>query len=328
MADRDDALDELIWSVSRTVAARLDTSLRIERASRGLAELAGSRVEDLNGRSVLEFVPSIKPDEIETVRAERSLERGVHTWRAPGHESRIMAVLVPTPDGALFFAEPIGAGGAGIPTSVAADDARREIDDLRAQVDYLGALNRRIRAEHVLTTGTGIFIRKMLDIFVDAEIGRSIRTGRPFALLVCGVDRAQALDQMAGEDTRLKVVSVVAKVLATRKRVYDLLGQFSPGEFFILQPENTSSDAREYAERIRATIEGRKVKVGEIEFRISLSFGIAHFHPSDNHYRDRAELVSQAEAALFAAASSGGNRIVIAPPAKALADHLAALNRT
>ncbi|MCL4234581.1 MAG: GGDEF domain-containing protein [Deltaproteobacteria bacterium] len=326
MADRDDVLDELIWSVSRTVAAQLDASLRIVRASRGLAELAGDAVERLQGRSVVEFLPSIKPDEIENVLATRSMERGVLVWRSHDRESRVMAVLVPTPDGALFFAEPIS-GGASPPAPAAPGDARREIDDLRAQVDYLDALNRRIRAEHVLTTGTGIFIRKILDLFVDAEIGRSIRTGRPFALLLCGVDRAQALDQMAGEDMRIKVVSVVAKVLSTRKRVYDLLGQFSPGEFFILQPENASADAREYAERIRATIEGRKVRAGSIDFKITLSFGIAHFHPGDNHYRDRAELVSQAEAALFAAASSGGNRIVLAPPAKALADHLAALNR-
>lgn len=326
MAEHDAALDELIWSVSRTVAAQLDVSLRIVRASRGLAELAGSPVDQLSGRSVLEFLPSIKPEMIEDVRASRSMERGVFTWRSHERESRVMAVLVPTPDGALFFAEPIS-GGAVAP-SPSTSGSRREIDDLRAQVDYLEALNRRIRAEHVLTTGTGIFIRKMLDLFVDAEIGRSIRTGRPFALLLCGVDRAQALDQMAGEDTRLKVVSVVAKALTTRKRVYDMLGQFSPSEFFILQPENRSADAREYAERIRSTIEGRKVRVGSIEFKITLSFGIAHFHPSENHYRDRAELVSQAEAALFSAASSGGNRIVLALPATALADHLAAMNRT
>ncbi|MCC6156648.1 MAG: GGDEF domain-containing protein [Deltaproteobacteria bacterium] len=327
MADRDAVLDELIWSVSRTVAAQLDASLRIVRASRGLAELAGSPLDQLSGRSVVEFLPSIKPDTIEEVRASRSLERGVYTWRSNERESRVMAILVSTPDGALFFAEPIPSS-ASAPAPVAPGDPRREIDELRAQVDYLEALNRRIRAEHVLTTGTGIFIRKMLDLFVEAEIGRSIRTGRPFALLLCGVDRAQALDQMAGEDTRLKVVSVVAKALSTRKRVYDLLGQFSPGEFFIVQPENTSPDAREYAERIRTTIEGRKVRAASIEFKITLSFGIAHFHPGDNHYRDRAELVSQAEAALFAAASSGGNRIVLAPPAKALADHLAAINRS
>jgi diguanylate cyclase (GGDEF)-like protein len=162
----------------------------------------------------------------------------------------------------------------------------------------------------------------MLDTFMDAEIGRSIRTSRPFALLLCGVDRAQALDQLAGEDARVKVVSTVAKALSARKRVFDILGQFSPGEFYIIQPENNSDQAGIYAERIRSSFSGRKIRVDELEFEVSLSFGIAHFHPRDNHYRHRAEMVSQTEAALFAAASSGGDRLTTAASAAELVDRV------
>ncbi|MCZ7584140.1 MAG: diguanylate cyclase [Deltaproteobacteria bacterium] len=175
-----------------------------------------------------------------------------------------------------------------------------------------------MRSEQLLSASTNLFKRKMLDVFLGAEYARSVRTGRPFALVLAGVDRAQALDQIAGDEARARVVGVVAKAIDKHKRAFDLMGHFSPTEVFVVLPDNDGDGARGFAERIRRELGGSKIALPNFEYRVSLSFGYAFFHPVNNLYRDRNELLTQAEAALFAAASSGGNRIVAAarPPTR------------
>ncbi|MBZ0273066.1 diguanylate cyclase [bacterium] len=308
---------ELIFGVSRLIAARLDEQLRVVEASRGFAEAAGVAPDALAGRGLFEFLPDLPADIAGRVKTARALDRQVTAFRAHKETIRLMAVVARTDDGAIFFAERTSAASPG-----AGEANAGESEELRGRIAYLDALVARVRREQLFTSSTGLYTRAMLDRVVDAEIARSIRTGRPFAVVMAGVDRAQALDQLAGEDARSKVVTVVARAMAAKKRVFDQMGHLSPSELYIIQPENDLGGANEFCERIRKSMDGNIVKIAGRDFPISLSFGCGFFHPTANHYRDRAELLSQVEAALFTAASSGGNRTVRAPGAGALAAEL------
>ncbi len=298
--------------------------LRIRKASRGLADLVGESTDALIGRSLLEFMPKLSKDNVETILSKKGFDRSVHTFRSTAGTTRLMAVLERTETGAVFFAETIrgidtGPAGGQTPDRSEKKDTPRDLEDAKKHIVYLEALVNRLRREQILLSSTGLFSRKILDYFLEAQMARSIRTNLPFALVLCGVDRAQALDQVVGGHSSEMAVAVVAKAVAKHKRNSDLMGHHSPSEFYIIQPDNDLDGALSFAERIRKSLESTKITLQDIQFSVSLSFGCSFFHPTKNHYGDRAEMLSQVEIALFSAASSGGNRIAQALPASALA---------
>jgi len=325
LAKSSEILQELVWDTTRTLVAELDMGLSFDRVSRGLLEqLGGQGVDDLRGRSLFEFMVDLQKDEIDMVMKYRNFARSIHKIKTVSGILNMMVVLEETDDGAVFFAEPTsimnnshskGVAKSGINPA----ELMRELEELRMRNSYLEALNHRIRREHVMSSSTGLFKRKMLDQLVDAEMARSLRNHRPFALLFCGVDRAQALDQVAGEEARNNVLAVVAKAIIAQRRIFDVMGHFSPGELYIIQPENDIRGATEFAERIRLSLRGQKLKIGKIEFTLTLSFGVSYFLPEINQYRDRMEMVAQTEAALYASASTGGDKTMQAPAASQIA---------
>ena len=324
LSQPNEILQELIWETTRTLVAKLDSGLSFVRLSRGLQEQLGGEGVDLAGRSIFEFMIDLQKDEIDMVMKYRNFARSIHQIKTLSGIRNMMVVLEKTGDGAVFFAERTNGvtsgkknGAAG--GSINSTELLREMEELRMRNNYLEALNHRIRREHIMSSSTGLFKRKMLDQLVDAEIARSTRNHRPFALLLCGIDRAQALDQVAGEEARNKVVAVVAKAIIARRRVFDVMGHFSPSELYIIQPENDIVGATEFAERIRTSLRGQKLRLGKVGFTLSLSFGVSYFQPGKNQYRDRAEMVAQTEAAIFASASTGGDKTTRAPSASAIA---------
>ncbi len=319
-----DILQELIWETTRTLVAELDSGLSFVRLSRGLQEQLGGEGADLRGRSLFEFIPDLQREEIDMVMKYRNFARSIHKIKTVSGIKHMMVVLEDADDGAVFFAEktdiPVAAQSGAAPLrGINSTDLLRDMEELRMRNSYLEALNHRIRREHIMSSSTGLFKRRMLDQLVDAEIARSTRNQRPFALLLCGIDRAQALDQIAGEEARNKVVAVVAKAIIARRRIFDVMGHFSPSELYIIQPENDMQGAVEFAERIRTAIRGQKLRLGKVEFTLMLSFGVSYFQPEKNQYRDRIEMISQTEAALFTSASSGGDKTTKAPPAGVIA---------
>jgi diguanylate cyclase (GGDEF)-like protein len=324
VSSKTDVLEKLVWDTTRSLAAELDIGLRIRRVSRGLAELFGFPEEGLRGRYLLEFMPSLTKEEAGKILHLRSFDRAVVPLRSAGDAQRLMCVLERTDDGAVFFAEPLS-GSESVekaPSEFDAETLTKEVEYFRSHIQYLEALVDRMRKESLLTSSTGLYKRKMLDQLVEAEMARSVRNNRPFALVLCGVDRAQALDQVAGEDARVKTLAVIAKAISSRKRVFDVMGHFTPSELYIVQPENDAKGAMEFSERIRKSLENRRITFPNFEFTISLSFGCAFFHPTRNHYKSLNELISQAEAALYSASTTGGNRVMQAAPASALAKEL------
>ncbi len=317
-------LQELVWDTTRTLAAELDAGLSFVRLSRGLQEQLGGEGADLLGRSLFEFMPDLQKEEIDMVMKYRNFARSIHQITTISGVKKMMVVLENSDDGAMFFAETTTIGqntqkNGALDGGLNKTDILRELEELRMRNNYLEALNHRIRREHVMSSSTGLFKRRMLDQLVEAEIARSTRNHRPFALLLCGVDRAQALDQVAGEEARNKVMAVVAKAITARRRIFDVMGHFSPSELYIIQPENEIQGATEFAERIRTSIRGQKLRLGKVEFTLTLSFGVAFFQPEVNQYRDRMEMVAQAEAALFTSASSGGDKTTKAASAGVIA---------
>lgn len=99
---------------------------------------------------------------------------------------------------------------------------------------------------------TGIANYRHLITNLEAEIERSERTGRPFALLLMDVDGLKQINDRHGHLTGSRALCRVAEVLRDSARVVDTAARYGGDEFALLLPETTEEEALNVGERVSA----------------------------------------------------------------------------
>jgi diguanylate cyclase (GGDEF)-like protein len=112
----------------------------------------------------------------------------------------------------------------------------------------------------------------------------------------------------AGDDCLRQVAQVMSDQL---KRSGDMIARYGGEEFIILLPGLDLSHAKQLAEQLRAAVAGLRIPHahGPTGY-VSISLGVASNRP---HLNMRVEtLIHRADNALYAAKSSGRNRVQVA----------------
>jgi len=126
---------------------------------------------------------------------------------------------------------------------------------------------------------------------LDGEVGRAVRYGRTFGLVICDLDGFKALNDTighaAGDDALQRFARTVTEALRRGDDAFRIGGD----EFALLLAEATEADAREVVDRIAAGLEG-----------IDASFGVASC-PEDA--QDAQALFRLADGALYEAKRTG-----------------------
>lgn len=152
---------------------------------------------------------------------------------------------------------------------------------------------------------TGLANRQSLLDSLAREIDRAGRYGTPVTLVMLDIDRLKILNETYGHGTGDTVLQRVAGMVGSDIRRVDTAGRWGGGEFVIISPETTESEAAYLAERIRITIEGCYFDtVGEV----TVSGCVAQYRGED----DADAFIRRAEKGLSRAKSRGRNRIEIA----------------
>ncbi len=146
---------------------------------------------------------------------------------------------------------------------------------------------------------TGLPNRRHFDMMIDAELRRSERYNRPFALLLIDLDNFKKYNDRNGHLAGDKVLVEYAKVMKSSIRDIDFICRYGGDEFIAVLPETDELFARAVAERIRKKAEKEGKKSG-----ISLSIGIA-LYPLDGD--DKTHLVMVSDKACYRAKKGGGN---------------------
>lgn len=156
---------------------------------------------------------------------------------------------------------------------------------------------------------TGLYNRRHFDNMAAREWQRSQRMQRPLAILLFDIDHFKKINDTYGHAAGDIVLKGVAQRCQALLREIDLLGRYGGEEFAILLQEADTLSAVMIAERLRATIAAKPILVDDKPLTVTASIGVAI---TADHTPGVAQLMEQADAALYRAKHAGRNRVVVA----------------
>lgn len=154
---------------------------------------------------------------------------------------------------------------------------------------------------------TGLLNHKAAIDFLTIMHQASERYGHDLSVIMLDIDFFKAINDQYGHQAGDIVIISIADILTQTIRESDGCGRYGGEEFILILPETNGEKAYELAERIRKNI--MQLNIAEIDNNpVSVSFGISVFDP----LVDDADLLSQADKALYKAKQSGRNTVILA----------------
>jgi diguanylate cyclase (GGDEF)-like protein len=157
---------------------------------------------------------------------------------------------------------------------------------------------------------TGLPNRRAIEEWATRQLSGAARYGFSFLVVLADLDHFKAVNDTHGHDAGDAVLKKFAEILKSNSRRSDICGRIGGEEFLFILTHTTQENARVVIERIRAELEAAKFDFDGGNLTVTASFGLAGFEGTQAPDFNR--LVSQADAALYAAKRTGRNRIEIA----------------
>ncbi|MES1164243.1 MAG: diguanylate cyclase [Verrucomicrobiota bacterium] len=154
---------------------------------------------------------------------------------------------------------------------------------------------------------TGLMNRRAFTAALDKDLARSQRHGYPLCLLLLDVDHFKAINDHRGHPGGDAVLAALGALLVHQVRKVDFAGRWGGEEFVVALTGADKQGGQITAERIRAAIAAMRVKDTSGEsISVTISIGVACYERGDNVDG----LIDRADRAMYAAKSSGRNRVV------------------
>jgi diguanylate cyclase (GGDEF)-like protein len=184
-------------------------------------------------------------------------------------------------------------------------------NSLVALTRRLDATNRELRRLSSTDWLTGIANRRQFDETFSREWRRSVRTGKPIALVLCDIDFFKQYNDGYGHQAGDECLRAVAHCLEEAvRRPGDRVTRFGGEEFAVVLPETDSTGAAAMAEKMRAAVEalGMAHVGSEVARVVTVTAGVASMTPRSSDRQT--DLVQWADAALYDGKRAGRNRVV------------------
>lgn len=149
---------------------------------------------------------------------------------------------------------------------------------------------------------TGLFNRHKLNDFLESEVERARRYGRPLSLIMFDLDDMKTINDTFGHTAGDAVLKLVADAIREHVRRVDLPARFGGDEFLVLLPEAQLSVAAEVAKRVCAQI----MSTGFMESEVAVSAGVGQWAQA---YTTAQGFIHAVDQALYQAKRAGGKKI-------------------
>jgi diguanylate cyclase (GGDEF)-like protein/PAS domain S-box-containing protein len=178
-----------------------------------------------------------------------------------------------------------------------------ELEHMARHDALTGCLNRRA------------FFERMALAWEDARVNHM-----HLSCLALDVDQFKSVNDRFGHPAGDRVIKQVGDTLLRTLRSTDIVGRYGGDEFLVVMPGCDLDTALALAEKLRRAVEERcsVAASGAEGLRITVSIGVAAMREEHGVVAD---LVEEADQALYAAKNAGRNRVGPVPPATSEADH-------
>jgi diguanylate cyclase (GGDEF)-like protein len=195
-------------------------------------------------------------------------------------------------------------------------------EELAASRDDLEQANAQLEALATTDALTNLVNRRGFDVAMRREWRRGLRSFQPISLVLLDLDHFKrlndALGHPAGDSCLRQVGESIAKAI---RRPGDVAARYGGEEFAVVLPDTDAVAARMMAERIRAAIADLRIPhPGSPIGTVTVSVGAATSIPDE--FQTSAQLIQQADMALYRAKASGRNCIILAPSVPVPADQV------
>lgn len=171
-------------------------------------------------------------------------------------------------------------------------------------------LNERLQERAMHDGLTRLLNRQTVLELLDRECRRCQRYGSEISVVMFDIDHFKSVNDLHGHLAGDEALRFVAELVRQSVREMDLVGRCGGEEFIVVLVNTSLLGASAWSERFRALLESQLVRHGEVEFKLTASFGVASGWGEDAETND---LLARADAALYQAKNEGRNRVCTAP---------------
>ena len=149
---------------------------------------------------------------------------------------------------------------------------------------------------------TGAFNRQHFDSEANREIDRVQRYRHRASVILIDIDHFKIVNDTYGHDAGDQVLIELVQAIQDNIRTSDVLARWGGEEFVILTPYLSCAEAGQFAEKLRALIDGCLLN----DKHVTISLGVAECHETDTVK----SWVMRADKALYQAKAAGRNKVV------------------
>jgi two-component system cell cycle response regulator len=153
---------------------------------------------------------------------------------------------------------------------------------------------------------TGCFNRRALMEKLEQEMDRAARYATMLTGMMVDIDNFKQINDTYGHLVGDRVLKQLASLLKREQRSVDIVARYGGEEFVVLLPETTSTESRNFAERILRRVATHDFGESGNPVRVTISIGIATF--PDERVSDGESLLRLADTHLYRAKTDGRNR--------------------
>lgn len=215
----------------------------------------------------------------------------------------------------------------GAPSEIGDSEAHQALADMRVLCENLALalvnlrLRESLRHQSLRDPLTGLHNRRYLEEVLNLEFAKSRRSRAPLSLIMIDIDHFKLINDTLGHDAGDIVLRHLAATIVSNVREGDIACRYGGEEFVIMLPDVDQQEATERAELLRESIKAVNLRSGDDEIpQITASFGIAVFAGDD---RLPADVLRDADYALYQAKAAGRDRVVQAGSQSATVERLA-----
>jgi diguanylate cyclase (GGDEF)-like protein len=182
---------------------------------------------------------------------------------------------------------------------------------LRKAHQSLAAANERLQHMAQYDELTALPNRRYFDRRLERSFKHAARENAPIALVMVDVDRFKTFNDRYGHPEGDRCLALVAAALrSAASRPNDFVARYGGEEMAMILPDTDTEGARHVAERARQAVLSAAIRHEDNPLgRVTISLGVSSWRPDGT--RRVAELLSEADQALYAAKDGGRNRIVV-----------------